>query len=218
MRSVLRKYIKRIGLHVLAHLLERGPIERRATISVVDVLPYEHVARRRDLAFELQHLTVDRALFLLNFRAHTRIQTQPFSYLLKRFHNFGQLSNRNQRWTRIRGESQVRGSMQVLGAREDRSSTPCLCLRKRHVCAGLRRFAGQRRAGFTQTFLWTPVPSWPRGRGGPLDASAKIKIQKNQNRTICKIAERKTLENFCHKIVFREFELEIVRRKSVLLF
>jgi hypothetical protein len=59
-------HVKQIGLEIVPHLIEAGTIKHRAAVAVVDVLLYEHRARRCDLPFELQHLAINGAVLLLN--------------------------------------------------------------------------------------------------------------------------------------------------------
>jgi hypothetical protein len=87
---------------------------------------------------------------------------------------------------------------------------------KRHVCAGLRRVAGQRRSEITQTFLDAASLSIPGGAGEPSTKTQKSKFAKSKSQ---KLQNRKNqnLENF-HRNVFREIDLDIVSGKIVFLF
>jgi hypothetical protein len=61
------------GLNVPAQLVEGGAVQPRAAVPVIDTLLHENGARLFDLAFQFSDLTLDRALFLLQIRAHAGV-------------------------------------------------------------------------------------------------------------------------------------------------
>jgi hypothetical protein len=68
--------VEEVGLHVLAHLVERGTVEPCTRISVVDVLTHEGVSCDRYLLLERQDLTLDSSLLRLQVSAHARVQNR----------------------------------------------------------------------------------------------------------------------------------------------
>jgi hypothetical protein len=104
----------------------------------------------------------------------------------------------------------------VLCVQEDGTSTARTLGGKRHVCAGLRRLAGQRLAEITQNFLWMISLS---ARGSGQADRSKMQNVKFAKIEISKIANFKTenRENF-HHIFFREIDRETVFCKLAFLF
>ena len=66
--------VELIGLHVLAQVLERRPIQQRAAVPVVDVFPDEQMTRGGDLPLELRDMALNGSFFLLRVCAHACIQ------------------------------------------------------------------------------------------------------------------------------------------------
>jgi hypothetical protein len=91
-----------------------------------------------------------------------------------------------------RPESSASIKASPLSEREDRPSTPWLFWRKRRVCAGLRRLAGQRRSGRTQTFF-RHFAIRHRGMSGPIATKRKNQNwqkSKTKNLQNCQIQNR----------------------------
>jgi hypothetical protein len=87
---------------------------------------------------------------------------------------------------------------------KDSTSTALGPCRKRNVCAGLRRFAGQRCAGFTQTFFGCHSVSAPGGRAARSTQNAKIQICKNRNFKFAKSTKTKITKTFVQKCVLQD--------------
>jgi hypothetical protein len=66
--------VEKRRLHVPTQLLERGTIQSRSAVPVIDVFLHENGAGLFDLAFQFSDLALDRALFLLKIRAHAGVQ------------------------------------------------------------------------------------------------------------------------------------------------
>jgi len=70
--------IEQKGSYIPPQRLEPRPIEQGTAKAVVDVFPHKHIARGGDLPLKLEHLTLNRAFFLLGIGAHTCVQNRSF--------------------------------------------------------------------------------------------------------------------------------------------